>query len=61
MYGSRAREPLMPAAGVVPPSVPASLPVLTLPSLTKLRSPGRSITGSAETSAGIPLGSKPSS
>ena len=27
-YGNRAREPLTPAAAVVPPSVPASLPVI---------------------------------
>src|SRR5580693_5655805 len=51
----------IPGAGVVPPSVPASLLVTRPSSLRKLRSPGRSITGSAETSAGIPLGSKPSS
>src|SRR5580693_2932760 len=50
----------MPGAGVVPPSVPASLLVTIPSSLTKLRSPGRSITGSADTSAGIPFGSKPS-
>ena len=49
-------EPLIPGAGVVPPSVPAWLPVTSSSSLTKLRSPGRSITGSARTSAGIPLG-----
>src|SRR5271156_559169 len=50
----------MPGAGVVPPSMPASLLVTIPSSLTKLRSPGRSITGSADTSAGIPFGSKPS-
>src|ERR1700737_1374258 len=50
----------MPGAGVVPPSVPASLLVTSPSSLTKLRSPGRSITGSADTSAGMPLGSNPS-
>lgn len=60
LKGSRAREPLMPGAAVVPPSVPASVPVTRPSSLTKLRSPGRSITGSAETLAGIPLAVNPS-
>src|SRR5947209_7957310 len=50
----------MPGAAVVPPSVPASLFVTLLSSLTKLRSPGRSITGSADTEDGMPLGSNPS-
>ena len=58
-YGSRAREPLIPAAAVVPPSVPASL-VLTTPSVSAKLPPGRSITGSAETSDGMPFGVKPS-
>ena len=61
LYGSRAREPLTPAAVVVPPSVPASL-ALTVPVSVsaKLAAPGFSITGSAETSLGMPLGPKPS-
>ncbi|CKR18284.1 Uncharacterised protein [Mycobacterium tuberculosis] len=45
---------------MVPPSVPGSLPVISPSSLRKLRSPGRSITGSAVTSAGMPLGVKAS-
>src|SRR4051794_41155284 len=60
LYGSRAREPLTPAAAVVPPSVPGSLPVAVVPSESaKLPLPSGSETGSAETSAGIPLGVKP--
>ena len=59
-YGSRAREPLTPAAAVVPPSVPASISVGSpLGVSAKLAAPDSSITGSADTSVGILLGPKP--
>jgi hypothetical protein len=51
----------MPAAAVVPPSVPASLAVMVPVSVSaKLEVPGDSMTGSADTSAGMPLGPNPS-
>ena len=62
LNGSRARDPLTPAAAVVPPSVPASL-ALTVAGLgvgEVADVPGFSITGSAETSVGMPLGPNPS-
>ena len=52
VVGSRAREPLIPAAAVVPPSVPASLPGAGPPVGVGEVAAGRSITGSAETSDG---------
>src|SRR5947199_386585 len=61
LYGSRARDPFTPAAAVVPPSVPASFADTVPVSVSaKFEVPGDSITGSADTSAGIPLGPKPS-
>ena len=57
LYGSRAREPLTPAAAVVPPSVPASLSGHHVPSVSaKLPLPWGSITGSARQVGGNPVG-----
>ena len=45
---------------MVPPPLPASVAVVVSSAVSmKLPPPGGSITGSAETSAGIPLGEKP--